>query len=384
MSLQKNIVEYIRNIPKVELHLHIEGSFEPELVFEIAKRNHLDVKIEKAAPQNNEEKQAIEKLRNKSLKIGLTPQVKGDGSIKIIFDTPEQLKQAYDFDNLQEFLDIYYAGMNVLQSEQDFYDLTLAYLKRCKAQNIVHTEIFFDPQGHTSRGIPFATVINGIHLALQYGQQKLAISSCLIMSYLRHLSEEEAIHTWHESQPHLDKFIGVGLDSSEVNYPPEKFSNVFAMARNENKKIVAHAGEEGPPEYIWQALDILKVDRVDHGNRSLEDPELVKRLVTDKKILTICPLSNLKLQVVTKMQNHPLKRMLDIGLIPTVNSDDPAYFGGYLNENFEAIQQALNLSIANIHTLVLNSVEGSFMSDEKKHKLRTDIDDYHTKFMDDK
>jgi len=381
MNLKKNSAEYIRNIPKVELHMHIEGSFEPELIFAIAHRNRLEVQIDKAAPKNQEEKSAIKKLRDKVIPMGIVPKLNDDGGIKVIFNTPEQLKQVYDFDNLQEFLDIYYAGMNVLQTEQDFYDLTFAYLKRCHAQNIVHTEIFFDPQGHTSRGIAFVTVINGIYHALQAGKDQLGISSGLIMSYLRHLSEAEAIKTWQESQPYIDKFIGVGLDSSEMNHPPSKFSNVFAMARAANKKVVAHAGEEGPAEYVLQALDNLRVDRIDHGNRSLEDPKLVKRLVDERKVLTVCPLSNYKLQVVKNRQDHPLKRMLDMGLKATVNSDDPAYFGGYLNENFAAVQAALNLSINDIHTLVLNSIEGSFLPEDEKAKFCIEVNEYHRKFV---
>jgi len=381
MNLQKNTVEYIRNIPKVELHIHIEGSFEPELIFAIAMRNGLEVKIERAAPQNDEEKQAIEKLVHKVLKIGITPEIKTDGSIKVIFTTPEQLSQVYDFDNLQEFLDIYYAGMSVLQTEQDFYELTFTYLKRCHEQNIVHTEIFFDPQAHTCRGIAFGTVVNGIHRALQEGKTQLGISSGLIMSYLRHLSEEEAIKTWEESLPYIDKFMGVGLDSSEINHPPSKFANVFAMARAANKKVVAHAGEEGPAEYVWQALNILQVDRVDHGNRSLDDSELVARLVDEGKVLTVCPLSNYRLQVVKNREEHPLKRMLDLGLKVTINSDDPAYFGGYLNENFEAIQAALNLSINDIYTLVLNSIDGSFLPEDEKDKLRIGVNEFHMKFI---
>ncbi len=378
---QSDEINYIEEMPKVELHLHIEGSFEPELVFEIAQRNDLEVKIERPAPKNDDEKAAVEKLAARASNIGITPEIGDDGSIKVVFDTPEQLAQAYEFDNLQEFLDIYYAGMNVLQTEQDFYDLTMAYLEKCNEQNIVHTEIFFDPQGHTARGVAFETAINGIDRALKDGEDKFGISSGLIMSFLRHLSEEDAMKTWEEAQDHLDKFIGVGLDSSEFGHPPSKFENVFALAKEAGKKIVAHAGEEGPPEYVWEALDILDVDRVDHGNRSLEDDALVDRLVEEGKALTVCPLSNDKLQVVSDMNDHPIKEMLDLGLVATVNSDDPAYFGGYMNENFEAVQQALDLSIDDIRTLVHNSIEGSFMPEERKEELRLAVDTYHNDFV---
>jgi len=372
-----NIINYIRGIPKVELHLHIEGSFEPELVFKIAQRNQLTVKIERPAPQNDAETAAIKKLSQKTLDIGAELIQADDGSIKVVFETAEQLSQAYDFDNLQEFLDIYYAGMSVLQSEQDFYDLTMAYLEKCHTQNVLRTEIFFDPQGHTCRGIPFERVINGISRALDDGKKQLGISSGLIMSYLRHLSEEDAINTWQEAQPHLDKFIAVGLDSAELGHPPSKFKNVFAMARTANKKVVCHAGEEGPPEYIWQALNLLEVDRIDHGNRSLEDNALVTRLVNDKMTLTICPLSNNKLQIVTEMSAHPLKMMLNHGLKVSVHSDDPAYFGGYINENFEAVQQALGLSRDDIYCLVLNAIDGSFIPEKQKPSLRAKVDAYH-------
>ena len=377
MATTQNIIDYIHGIPKVELHLHIEGSFEPELVFEIARRNKLAVMIHRPAPQHDDEIAAIDKLAKKASKIGISPVYGEDGSIKITFNSAEQLSQAYDFDNLQEFLDIYYAGMNVLQTEQDFYDITMAYLMKCDEENVMHTEIFFDPQGHTCRGIPFETVINGIDRALKDGQEQFGISSGLIMSYLRHLSEEDAINTWKEAQPYLDKFIGVGLDSSELGHPPSKFQHVFSLAKAANKKVVAHAGEEGPPEYIWQALDLLEIDRVDHGNRSLEDETLVTRLLNEQMTLTVCPLSNDKLQVVSEMTAHPLKKMLNLGLKATVNSDDPAYFGGYINENFIAVQDALGLSSNDIVTLVYSSIEGSFASDERKQALRTRVDEYH-------
>lgn len=381
MLPHKNTTDYINNMPMVELHLHIEGSFEPELVFKIAERNQLEVKVERTAPQNKNDRSAIAKLAAKASEIGITPNITEDGSIKVVFDTPEQLSQAYDFDNLQEFLDIYYAGMNVLQTEQDFYELTMAYLEKCDEQNIVHTEIFFDPQGHTARGVPFETAINGIHNALRDGEEKFSISSSLIMSYLRHLSEEDAIKTWEEAQPRLDKFIGVGLDSSELGHPPSKFENVFVLAREAGKKVVAHAGEEGPPSYVWEALDVLHVDRIDHGNRSLEDSALVNRLVDEGKALTVCPLSNDKLQVVKDMNDHPLKEMLELGLIAGVNSDDPAYFGGYMNENFLAVQESLDLSVDEIYTLNQNGIDGSFASEERKAELRAAVDDYHNDFI---
>lgn len=330
---------FIDAMPKLELHLHIEGSFEPELVFKIAQRNDLEVKA-------------------------------GDR----IFNSPEELGEAYKFNNLQEFLDIYYAGMNVLQTEEDFYDLTMAYLEKCDEQNIIHTEIFFDPQGHTSRGVPFDTAINGIHKALKDGEEKFGISSGLIMSYLRHLSEEDAIKTWEDAQPHLDKIIGIGLDSSEKGHPPSKFTNVFKMAKDAGLKVVAHAGEEGPPEYVYEALDILNVDRIDHGNRSLENTALTNRLVQSGMTLTVCPLSNDKLQVVKDMDQHPIKHMLDLGLNATVNSDDPAYFGGYMNENFKAVHDHLGLTREEMYKLTDNAINGSFASDERKKEMRAALD----------
>lgn len=378
--MENSILSYIQKIPKVELHLHIEGSFEPELVFKIAQRNGLDVAVEYPSPKTSEASDVIKQFFTKAVSLGITPYQQEGGGVKAVFETPEQLARAYQFNNLQEFLDIYYAGMNVLQTEQDFYDLTAAYLNTCHQQNIVHTEIFFDPQGHTCRGVPFSTVINGIYRALQDGEKNFGISSGLIMCYLRHLSEQDALKTWQEAQPYLDKLVGVGLDSSESGHPPSKFQTVFNLARAAGKKVVAHAGEEGPPGYVWEALNLLQVDRVDHGNRALEDSELVQKLVHDRKILTVCPLSNLKLQVVPKITEHPLKKMLTLGLKATINSDDPAYFGGYLNENFEAMQQALELSLQDIYTLVDNAVEGSFASDTRKAELRRAVQKYHDAF----
>ena len=328
--------KFIEGLPKVELHLHIEGSLEPELMFALAQRNKIDIP----------------------------------------FKSVEEVREAYNFSNLQDFLDIYYQGMNVLQKEQDFYDLTMAYLERVAKQNVVHTEIFFDPQGHTSRGVPFKTVLDGITRALADGEKNLGISSKLIMSFLRHLSEEDAIKTLDEAMPYKDKIFAVGLDSSEKGHPPSKFERVFAKAGAAGLKIVAHAGEEGPPEYVWEALDKINVNRVDHGNRSLEDDKLVARLVKDEMPLTVCPLSNLKLCVVKDMKKHPLKKMLDLGLKATINSDDPAYFGGYMNENFKAVTDALGLNKKDLETITRNSIEASFLERKQKDALLKKLDDY--------
>ena len=309
-------------LPKAELHLHIEGSLEPELLFELAQRN----------------------------------------SIEIPFASVEDVRKAYEFSELQDFLDIYYQGMAVLITERDFYDLTYAYMKRIAADNVVHVEIFFDPQGHTERGIAFDTVMRGITTALADAEEKLGISSHLIMCFLRHLDEADAIKTLEQALPWQDHIIGVGLDSSELGHPPSKFQNVFAQARAAGFKCVAHAGEEGPPEYVWEALDLLTIDRLDHGNRALEDSQLIDRLVADEITLTVCPLSNLKLCVVDDMVAHPMKTMLDAGLAATVNSDDPAYFGGYMNQNFDALIDALELDEGDIRTLVENSFRGSFLT----------------------
>jgi adenosine deaminase len=330
------IDSFIDGLPKVELHLHIEGSLEPELLFSLAQRN----------------------------------------KVNLPFASVEEVKKAYNFSNLQEFLDIYYQGMNVLLKEQDFYDLTYAYLERCAANHVIHTEIFFDPQGHTARGVSFETVITGITRALDDGKKKLNITSHIIMCFLRHLSEEDALKTLEQALPYKNRIIGVGLDSSEKGHPPAKFERVFAKARASGFLIVAHAGEEGPPEYVWEALDILKVDRIDHGNRSLEDDKLVARLVKDGMALTVCPLSNLKLCVVTDMKDHPLKKMLALGLKATINSDDPAYFGGYMNDNYKAVAHALNLSKADIATLARNSVAASFLSTAEKEALLQRVNAY--------
>jgi adenosine deaminase len=321
--------EYIKKAPKAELHLHIEGSFEPELMFEIAKRNN----------------------------------------ITIPYESIEEVKKAYQFSNLQDFLDIYYAGANVLIHEQDFYDLTMAYFKHCFDENIVHTEIMFDPQTHTKRGVEFSTVINGIQRAREDAEKNFGISSLLIMSYLRHLSEEDAFETLQQSLPYKHLIKAVGLDSSEMGNPPSKFKKVFEASVKEGYIPVAHAGEEGPSEYIWEALDLLKIARIDHGNNCLQDENLVNRLVEEKMALTVCPLSNTALRNVDKIENHPLKKMLDLGLKVTVNSDDPAYFGGYLTQNYLACIDALDLSLEDVKQLVRNSFEYSFLSDEMKEKF---------------
>jgi adenosine deaminase len=332
----KTITEFIQKIPKAELHLHIEGTFEPELMFKIARRN----------------------------------------GIKIMYDSVEEIKAAYKFNNLQEFLDIYYAGASVLITEQDFYDLTYAYLTKIHTQNVVHTEIFFDPQTHTERGIAFETVISGIRRALVDGEKILGITSRLIMSFLRHLSEESAFATLREALPYRDWIVAVGLDSSEMGNPPSKFQRVFAEALSQGFISVAHAGEEGPASYIYEALDLLSVSRVDHGNRCLDDSALVQRLARLKMPLTLCPLSNLELKVIDDMRKHPVRAMLHSGLLPTINSDDPAYFGGYMNENFIAIAQALELNESEVATLCKNAFLASFLAEEEKHAHIQRIEKY--------
>jgi len=326
---QNAINDFISGLPKAELHLHIEGTFEPELMFEIAGRNR----------------------------------------IKLKYNSVNELKSAYNFNNLQEFIDIYYSGANVLIEEQDFYDLTWAYLQKIHAQNVLHTEVFFDPQTHTSRGISFNKVISGIHRALEDGHKKLGISYRLILSFLRHLSEESAFLTLVEALPYKSWITAVGLDSSEKGYPPNMFERVFAKARAEGFLTVAHAGEEGPPEYVWEALNLLHVSRIDHGNRSLEDHLLVEELVKQKMPLTVCPLSNLKLKVVRDMTQHPLAEMLKKGMMATVNSDDPAYFGGYMNENYQAVAKALNLTKEQIVRLGKNAFEASFLNQTEKLEM---------------
>ena len=328
------IHDFIKALPKVELHLHIEGSLEPEQMFEMAERNN----------------------------------------VSLPYASVEEIRAAYDFNNLQEFLDLYYAGMSVLQTQQDYHDLTYAYVQRVAQDNCRHVEIFFDPQGHTERGVAFETVIDGILSGLDAGEAEFGVTSHLILSFLRHLSEEDAFKTLEQAEPYLDRILGVGLDSSEMGHPPSKFSGVFAKAAERGLKLFAHAGEEGPPEYVYEALDILKVDRIDHGNRSLEDEALVSRLAAEKMVLTVCPLSNLKLCVVDKLENHPLKTMLNLGLKATVNSDDPSYFGGYLNDNYIRTADALGLTTADIVTLVRNGIEGAYLSVARRNQLLAEVD----------
>ena len=327
---------FIKNLPKVELHLHIEGSLEPELMFELAKRNQ----------------------------------------IEIPFDSPEQVREAYQFHNLQSFLDIYYQGANVLVTEQDFYDLTWAYLLRCKEDKVMHTEIFFDPQTHTERGIAFDTVINGIYRALQQGESDLGITSQIIMCFLRHLDEDAAFNTLEQALPHKDKIIGVGLDSSEQGNPPEKFARVFAKALEEGFKTVAHAGEEGPAQNIIDAEDMLGVSRVDHGVRCTEDRKLVQALVKSRMPLTVCPLSNIKLKVFEDMSQHNIVDLLRKGLCVTINSDDPAYFGGYMTDNFLAVADAHPMTDEEAAQFTYNAIEASFVPDEQKAQMREKVTDY--------
>lgn len=324
--------KFIRSLPKAELHLHIEGCLEPELMFRLAQRN----------------------------------------AVKLKYASEDALREAYRFDQLQDFLDIYYAASSVLLHEQDFYDLTWAYLLKAKENNIVHTEVMFDPQAHTSRGVPFSAVIGGIYRALGDGYEKLGISFRLILSFLRHLSVQDGFKTLKEAAPFQGWITAVGLDSSEKNFPPDLFADLFDKAQDMGFLTVVHAGEEGPPEYIWGALDLLKAARIDHGNSAIEDPDLVDVLGIYEVPLTSCPLSNLKLKVIQKMFDHPLKEMMERGIKVTVNSDDPAYFGGYLNDNFIAVADALNLSKDDIIQLVRNSFEASFISDgEKRAFLKT-------------
>ena len=329
----------IRSLPKVELHLHIEGSLEPELMFALAERNR----------------------------------------VELPWKTIEEVRKAYDFSDLQSFLDLYYAGAAVLQTEQDFYDLTWAYLESARGDKVRHTEIFFDPQTHTDRGVAFDTVIAGITRALDDGREQLGISSELILCFLRHLSAEAAMATLEQALPWQHRIIAVGLDSSEQGHPPEKFQAVFDRARELGFLTVAHAGEEGPPDYITQALDLLKVSRIDHGVRCLEDPLLVRRLQKEQIPLTVCPLSNIKLCVFDKLENHNLKKLLDAGLCVTINSDDPAYFGGYIGENFEATVEALRLDLDEIERLARNAVKATFLDDEKKQDLMIELDHWREK-----
>lgn len=332
--------QFIKHIPKAELHLHIEGTFEPELMFEIAERN----------------------------------------GIQLNYNSVEELRKAYNFNNLQEFLDIYYAGANVLICEQDFYDLTMAYLQKCREDNVVHTEIFFDPQTHTHRGVSFETVVSGIKRACEDANKKWRITYRLIPNFLKHLSEKDAAASYKQAVPFKDLFTGFGLDSSELGNPPHKFQRLFNIVLNDGFKTVCHAGEEGPAEYVWEALNLLKVSRIDHGVRSVEDAELLKELAEKQIPLTVCPLSNLKLKVVKQMEDLPLKQLLDTGIMATVNSDDPAYFGGYMNDNFYAITEALNLGKDDILTLVKNSFKASFLPEEEKSKWLKELEKYSSGF----
>ena len=324
----------IKRLPKCELHIHIEGSLEPELMFALARRN----------------------------------------DIRLRYPSVAALRQAYQFRNLQDFLDLYYQGMSVLITEQDFYDLTWAYLERAHADNVRHVEMFFDPQGHTSRGIAFSTVVDGLHRAIVDAKRKLGVQARLIMCFLRHLDEAGAERTLDCALAFKDRIVGVGLDSSETGHPPSKFKNVFSRARDAGFFLSAHAGEEGPPSYVWEALDVLGVARIDHGNRSMEDATLVQRLARDRVPLTVCPLSNLRLKVVDDLVHHPLRRMLDKGLIATVNSDDPAYFGGYVNQNYLAVSEALGLRREEIATIVRNGIKASLLTMSEKEEVLADVD----------
>lgn len=331
-----DLAAFIRGLPKAELHLHIEGSLEPEQMFEFARRN----------------------------------------GVKLPFASVEEVRAAYAFSNLQDFLDIYYQGAQVLLTTADFHDLAMAYFRRVAADGARHAEIFFDPQTHTDRGVPFAVVIEGLLSGMDEAEQTLGVTSKLILCFLRHLSEEAAFATLEQAKPWLDRIAGVGLDSSEVGHPPAKFAKVFAAARKLGLKVVAHAGEEGPPDYVYEALDLLEVDRIDHGNRALEDDALTERLVREGMTLTVCPLSNLKLCVVGDLTAHPLKRMLDLGLRATVNSDDPAYFGGYLGQNWIETAEALDLSRDELIVLAKNSFTGSFLAPDEIARHLADIDAY--------
>ncbi len=316
--------------------MHIEGSLEPEMMFALAERN----------------------------------------GIKLSFGSVEETRAAYSFGNLQEFLDLFFQGMSVLCSEQDFYDLTWAYFERVRADNVRHAEIFFDPQGHITRGVPFETVINGIQRARVDAEREYGISSGLIMCFWRHLSEAAAMDMLQVAAPYHDRIVGIGLDAAERGNPPRKFASVYKRARQQGFKLLAHAGEEGPASYVREALDVLKVDRIDHGNAALDDPELTRRLVTEGTVLTVCPISNVKLAVVDAMTSHPLKIMLENRLAVTVNSDDPAYFGGYVNDNYAAVQEALDLTIDDLHCIARNSFAGAFLDNQAKFTHLAELDAY--------
>jgi len=332
--MNQELLQLAQRMPKAELHLHIEGSLEPEMAFHLAARN----------------------------------------GVRLNYPDVHSLRAAYAFKNLQEFLDIYYTCMSVLLQEEDFYDLTWTYLKRVHQDNVVHVEIFFDSQVHLDRGVPLDVQINGIRRALQDGKERLGISSKLILSFLRHLSEARAFETLKLAEPFLDQLDGFGLDSSEIGHPPEKFARVFARCRELGFKITAHAGEEGPSDYVCQALDLLRVDRIDHGNHSLDDAALVQRLTDEGKTLTVCPLSNLKLCVVKNMDQHPILTMLRRGLRATINSDDPAYFGGYMNDNYCALLEHLPVTHEDLYQLARNSFEGAWVTDEEKRRHLRELD----------
>ena len=321
-------------MPKAELHLHIEGTLEPELMFDLASRNH----------------------------------------VALPYKTPDEVRRAYQFSDLQSFLDIYYQGTRVLLRDRDFYDLTWAYMRKAHEQNVRHAEIFFDPQAHTERDVPIAAIIEGIDQALREAKERFGISSKLILSFLRHLSGEDAMQTLEAALPYRQAFSGVGLDSSERGHPPQKFTEVFARARDEGLFVVAHAGEEGPPDYVWQALDTLGATRIDHGVRSVEDPALIERLRSERIPLTVCPLSNVKLRVFESIANHNLLQLLDAGLCVTINSDDPAYFGGYINENFHAVRDAFDLTEEQMRVLARNSFEAAFVEDERRTALLAELE----------
>ncbi|MCM6778547.1 adenosine deaminase [Nocardia sp. CDC159] len=323
-------------VPKAELHLHIEGTLEPELAFALAERN----------------------------------------GAELPFASVEELRHAYRFEDLQSFLDLYYRLTDVLRTERDFTELAEAYLRRARAEGVRHAEIFFDPQAHTSRGVPFATVIDGLWAALRDSEARHGITTSLILCFLRDLSAESALETLAEAEPYLDRIVAVGLDSAEVGHPPAKFAEVYRRARELGLRAVAHAGEEGPPSYIAEALDILGVERIDHGVRVLEDPILVQRLVRDRIPLTVCPFSNVRLRVIDQLTDHPLRRMLDLGLLATVNSDDPAYFGGYVEENLQGVRKALNLTPTHLRTLARNSFEAAFLDIPTRDRYLAEVDAY--------
>jgi adenosine deaminase len=336
----ERLPELLRRMPKAELHMHIEGSLEPELMFALAKRNHVPLR----------------------------------------FASEQALRDAYVFNNLQEFLDIYHEGTMVLKTEQDFYDMTCAYLARGQVDNVLHTEIFFDTQTHTGHGLDAATVINGLHRACADAPGKFGMTASLILCFLRHLTEEEAFACLEEALPLRDKIVGIGLASSEVGHPPEKFAKVYARAKQLGFRLVAHAGEEAPPAYIWSALDVLKVERIDHGVQAIHDATLMQRLAKDRIPLTVCPLSNLKLRVFPTLDQHTLKRMLDAGIMATVNSDDPAYFGGYINENFTQTFAALGMTSAHAYQLARNSFDASFIDASLRDRYVQRLDEVFETF----